>query len=441
MLTEGRRLFGTDGIRGRANKELTADLAVDLARALGEGLAGPVLIGRDTRRSGQMLVAALEAGFHSVGVDTVNAGIIPTGGISYLTRDVKASYGVVVSASHNPAEDNGIKFIGPGGAKLSDEREDAIEARLRRGSPYRIASGGAIGIGTVMGDEALARYISHLASGVAYSLQGMEFVLDCAHGAAFRAAPMLFERLQATVEVHGAEPDGTNINSGCGATHPQFLAARVDGRVGLAFDGDADRLIAVDEDGMPANGDVVMAVIAAHLKEAGKLKGNRVVVTTMSNLGFRLAMQPLGIDVVETAVGDRYVLEAMREHRAVVGGEQSGHVIFEERITGDGLLTALRLAEVMAATGKPLTELRAVMTELPQVLRNIHVTSKERLGDSARVTEAVQQVETELGSDGRILVRASGTEPLVRVMVEAPTGPEAARLADQVADIVRSELG
>ena len=440
MLTQRGPLFGTDGVRGKANTELTADLALGLARAAGEGTGGTALIGRDTRRSGQMLAAALIAGFHSVGVDTVDAGIVPSGAVSALAREIGASYGVLVSASHNPADDNGIKFFGRDGSKLSDEREAAIEQRVRRGEPWQLVRGHAIGMGQEMRD-AVNRYVDGLAGSMPYTLNGFELIIDCANGAAFQAAPLLFTRLKADVQTFAAEPDGTNINFQSGATHPEYLARRTEGRLGLAFDGDADRFVAIDEEGVPANGDVVMAVIADHLKRSGKLRNNLVVVTVMANLGFRRAMERLGIEVVETAVGDRYVIEAMRKHRAELGGEQSGHVVFEDRTTGDGLRTALRLLEVMAATGKPLTELRTVIEEFPQVLRNVAVASRDAVEGAAHLWDAVAEAAAELGERGRVLVRPSGTEPVVRVMVEAPTAPEAAAMADRLAAVVRAELG
>ena len=434
------RLFGTDGVRGRANVDLTPELAADLARAAGEGNDGPVVIGRDTRRSGAMLAAALHAGFNSVGVDTVDLGIVPVGAVSRLGRDTGARIGVMVSASHNPAPDNGIKFFGPDGAKLSDDAEAAVEDRYRRGGPWRRVDGALIGIQSVMGD-ALDRYVGSIAGAASYSLRGMEFSLDCAHGAAFRAAPDLFGRLGATVHAHNVDPDGMNINDGCGATHPGHLAGLAEGRVGFAFDGDADRCIAIDEDGKPVDGDAIMAILARHMKEAGRLKPPIVVATVMSNLGFRRAMADLDIEIKETRVGDRYVLEEMRTTRAVLGGEQSGHVILEDRATGDGLRTALRIAEVLAATGRELRELRTVMQQYPQVLRNITVGDRDALVDADAVWDAVRRIEARLGDNGRVLVRASGTEPLVRVMVEATTDEVAHRSATEIADVVVAELG
>jgi phosphoglucosamine mutase len=438
-MESGQRLFGTDGVRGYANHDLTVDVAVDLARAAGEGSEGPVVIGRDTRRSSPMLAAALHAGFNSVGVDTVDLGIIPVGAVSRLTIDTGAEYGVMVSASHNPADDNGIKFFGRDGSKLSDEREAVIEGRYRHGAPWRSPSGPLVGMQTAMPD-AVDRYLDQLKQDASYSLRGMEFVLDCANGASFAAAPELFRRLGASVEIHGAEPDGTNINAGCGATHPEYLGSLARGRVGFAFDGDADRCVAIDEDGATVNGDVIMAILAHQLKERGKLKRDVVVATVMSNLGFHRAMESLGIEVRQTTVGDRYVLEEMRRIRAVLGGEQSGHILLEDRTTGDGLRTALRLAEVLAATARPLRELRRVMTEFPQVLENIRVTDRGGLADCAAVWEAVRDAEARLGTEGRVLVRASGTEPLVRVMVEARTKEMADEIAGAVRDVVVAEL-
>lgn len=440
MPTNGMRLFGTDGVRGKANEELTIELAMNLARAASEDISGPVVVGRDTRRSGEMLSMALQAGFHSAGIDTEDVGILPTAGIAHLTDIGDASLGVVVSASHNPADDNGIKFFGGDGSKLNDELEAKIEARVHRGAPWKRPPAG-VGL-RVPQQDALDQYLAWLTSDVRYTLRGLEVMLDAANGAAFLAAPRLFEGLGMEVTALACEPDGLNINDGCGATHPEFLAGQIDGQIGLVFDGDADRFIAIDESGVPLNGDVIMAIIARHLHETGSLKNDTVVVTVMSNLGFRRAMADLGINVVETAVGDRYVLAAMRENRANLGGEQSGHVIFLDHCsTGDGLLTAIRLLDVVAATGKPLTELRRVMVDYPQVLRNVRVSNRDGLDRADSVWEAVRHSEERLGDEGRILIRPSGTEPLVRVMVEAATKTEAATLADDLAGVVRTALG
>lgn len=442
VLEQGRPIFGTDGVRGEAGTELTPELVLDIGRAAGSLLDhGPVVVGRDTRRSGTMLSSALEAGFQAVGIDTLDVGVLPSGGISLLTSRSAARMGAVVSASHNPAPDNGIKLLGERGTKLPDSLEREIEDRLRS-TTRRSAMGGAIGIG-LDDDDALYEYVGYLADVATYRLGGIELTLDCANGAAFKAAPELFTRLKADVEVLAAEPNGVNINDGCGATHPEFLASHSRGRVGLAFDGDADRLIAVDEDGRPANGDVIMAIVARHWKENGGLRNNLVVATVMSNLGFRKSMSEAGIDLIETKVGDRYVMEALQENKGVLGGEQSGHVIFLDKgNTGDGLLTAVRLLDVMAGTGKQLRQLRAeAITEYPQVLENVRVGRGADLDAADRVWEEVRLVEDELGEDGRVLLRPSGTEPLIRVMVEAPSVEAAHEYAERLATVVAETLG
>jgi phosphoglucosamine mutase len=434
------RLFGTDGVRGLANVDLTADLAYGLARAAGDGRTGIAVVGRDTRRSGQMLSAAVTAGFAASGFDVVDVGIIPVGGVSFMTGALDADMAVMVSASHNPAPDNGIKFLGADGAKLDDDRESAIESRHREGEPWLRREGEDVGIVTHL-DDSVERYVAHLAAQADRAIDGVDVVLDCAHGAAVLAAPMLFERLGANVEAINVEPTGMNINDGCGAVHPEGMAEIADGRVGLAFDGDADRLIVIDEDGRVCNGDVIMAILARHMREQGELPGDTVVSTVMANLGFEAAMNAIGIDVIRTPVGDRYVYEEMKRRGFGLGGEQSGHVLLRDRPTGDGLLTGLRLLEVMTATGAPLRELRRLMSEYPQVLRNVHVRVKERLDDADAVWSAVARLEKRLGEDGRILVRASGTEQLIRVMVEAKESPEAAAVAEELVGVVRSELG
>lgn len=442
MLRDSARLFGTDGVRGVANLELTPEFALALGKAAGFGIAeGSVLIGRDTRRSGEMLSMALQAGFHSAGVDTVDVGVLPSGAISYLTAETGADLGAVVSASHNPAGDNGIKFLSPKGTKLSDSQEDVIEAALRSGAG-RAAHGSTIGTRFPMSD-ALPRYLDKLAGDARFSFMGISVVLDCANGAAYQAAPALFSRLKAQVKTLAAAPDGNNINLGCGATHPEFLRDQALGSVGLAFDGDADRLIAIDETGKTVDGDATIAILARHLMGQGKLQNSTVVVTVMSNLGFHQSMRKAGITVIETKVGDRYVAEAMAANRVILGGEQSGHVICSDRgVTGDGLLTAVRLLEVMAATGKPLSELHAeAITVFPQVLENVRVEHKERLEGATRVWDAVRAAEKVLGAEGRVLVRASGTEPLVRVMVEASEAEDARHHVDELAAVVAEELG
>lgn len=441
LLDDGKPIFGTDGVRGVAGSELTADLAMDIGRAAGSYLrGGPVVVGRDTRRSGSMLSAALQAGFHSVGIDTVDVGVLPSGGISFLTASTGATMGVVVSASHNPAEDNGIKLLAARGTKLPDEVEREIEDRMR-------ASGRQIAVGAEIGfrrenPEGYRLYLDHLVSASRYALNGVGLAVDCANGAAYKAAPELLDRLNADVRVFHADPNGTNINDGCGATSPEFIAKHGGGRIGLAFDGDADRLIAVDEDGLVANGDVIMAIIARHLKEQGRLTKNLVVATVMSNLGFRKALAEAGIEMVETAVGDRYVMEALTEHKGLLGGEQSGHIIFTDLAsTGDGLLTAVQLLNVVAGTGKELRQLRSEsITEYPQVLVNVRVARGVDLADMEALWSEVAAVEEELGDEGRVLVRPSGTEPLIRIMVEAPSQSQASSYADRIAAVTKTAM-
>jgi phosphoglucosamine mutase len=388
-----------------------------------------------------MLSMALQAGVHSAGIDTVDVGVMPAGAISHLTYTASAEMAAIVSASHNPAEDNGIKFLDKLGSKLSDDDEDRIEKQIRSSAasyPY------GANVGTrFLRSDALDQYVEDLASDSWYTFRGIEIMLDCANGAAYQAAPALFKRLGADVVATNAEPNGMNINSGCGATHPEFVAAAADGRVGLAFDGDADRLIATDEDGHVVDGDRIIAIIARHWAKGGKLKNNKVVATVMSNLGFRKAMEEAGIDLVTTRVGDRYVMEAMNEHRAILGGEQSGHVIFLDRArTGDGLLTAVRLLEVMAGTGRRLADLsQEAMTTYPQVLVNVRVPSKEGLEEATDLWEEVEDVERLLAGNGRVLIRPSGTEPLIRVMVEASSEADANGYAERLAGVVESVFG
>jgi phosphoglucosamine mutase len=441
LLDEGKPIFGTDGVRGVAGSELTPELAMAIGRAAGSYLrGGPVVVGRDTRRSGEMLSSALQAGFHAVGIDTVDVGVLPSGGISYLTSTSGATMGAIVSASHNPADDNGIKLLAARGSKLPDEVERELEDRLRS-SGTKSAMGPEIGTRFPDGGS-LRRYIDHLVSASRYNLSGLGVVLDCAHGAAFKAAPLLFRRLKADLEVLADAPDGTNINAGVGAAHPEMLASEARGRIGLSFDGDADRLIAVDEDGRVANGDVIMAIVARHLKSQGALKKNLVVATVMSNLGFRKSMAEAGIDLIETKVGDRYVMEALIEHKGSLGGEQSGHIIFLDKgQTGDGLLTAVRLLDVVAGTGKELRQLRAeAITEYPQILQNVRVDRGASLDHAEALWDEVRRVEAELGDDGRVLVRASGTEPLIRVMVEASSEELARRYADLLSSVTETSL-
>jgi phosphoglucosamine mutase len=439
LLDDGRPIFGTDGVRGVAGSELTAELAMDIGRAAGSYLrGGPVLVGQDTRRSGSMLSAALQAGFNSAGVDTLDVGVLPSGGISYLTANGSATMGAIVSASHNHADDNGIKLLAARGAKLPDEVERELEDRMRAAG-WQVATGSAIGYRSGS-TEGYARYLDHLVSAARYSLNGVPIALDCANGSAYKAAPELFERLKADVRVFHAEPNGRNINDGCGATATEFIAKNAGGRIGLAFDGDADRLIAVDEDGAIANGDVIMAIVARYLKEQGRLAKDLVVATVMSNLGFRKSMAEAGIEVVETPVGDRYVMEALRERKGLLGGEQSGHIIFADLAqTGDGLLTAVQLLDVVAGTGKELRQLRAeAITEYPQVLVNVRIDRSVDIGEMDGLWNEVEEVEQELGEEGRVLVRPSGTEPLVRIMVEASSQELASGYADRLAAVTEA---
>ncbi len=441
LLDEGKPIFGTDGVRGVAGSELTPELAMAVGHAAGSHLRnGPVLVGRDTRRSGSMLSMALQSGLHSAGIDTVDVGVMPSGGISYLTEKSAATMGAIISASHNPASDNGIKLLAARGTKVSDEVERELEERMRA-SGTKLAVGQSIGY-RIENTTGHGEYVDHLAELARYSLSGLQIAIDCANGAAFKAAPELFSRLKADTDVFAAEPDGTNINDGCGATHPEYLAGRAGGRLGFAFDGDADRLIAVDEDGTPANGDVVMAIIARHMKEQGKLKKNLVVSTVMANLGFRESMAEAGIDVVETGVGDRYVMDALEANRGTLGGEQSGHIIFTEHSrTGDGILTAIQLLNVVAGTGKELRQLRKeAIREYPQVLVNVEVGRMADLDGATGLWEEVEHVEEELGERGRVLVRPSGTEPVVRIMVEASSESRARRYADRLAEATKLSM-
>jgi phosphoglucosamine mutase len=465
------RLFGTDGVRGVAGQDLTARLAMELAEAAaqilgqvgsipasaGAGTAGRrplALVGRDPRASGEFLEAAVVAGLAEAGVDVLRLGVIPTPAVAFLTADLGATFGVMLSASHNPAPDNGIKFFGPGGLKLPDDVEDAIEARLAEpGTPGPPPIGfGRVSDGAVMRE----RYLEHLVAtltgpggpgrpGRALPLAGLRVVVDCAHGAAYQIAPEALRRAGADVVTIGTDPDGLNINSGCGSTALGALSAAVVAEhadVGIAHDGDADRCLAVDASGQVVDGDQILAVLALWFQEAGRLRGQTVVGTVMSNLGFKRAMRDSGIRVLETAVGDRYVLEAMLAGRYVLGGEQSGHIIMlDHATTGDGILTGLQLLHAVARTGQPLDELAKVMTRYPQVLINVPGVDKSRVASAPELAAAVAAAEEELGSLGRVLVRPSGTEPAVRVMVEAADAVAAERVAGRLADSVRSALG
>jgi phosphoglucosamine mutase len=445
------KLFGTDGVRGLANAELTPELALALGRAavavLSQERPGPplVVVGRDPRASGVLLESALVAGIMSAGGQALVTGVLPTPAIAFLTRHYGAAAGAMISASHNPMPDNGIKFFGPEGFKLPDALEERIEAALALAD-----QGGARPVGSDVGElqhatDAAEVYIAHLLDGVREDLGGLEVVVDCANGAAAGVAPEAYRRAGAHVTTIAATPDGHNINDGCGSTHPDHVGeavVRAGAAGGLAHDGDADRLIAVDERGELIDGDVILAIAALDERERGGLPTGTVVTTVMTNLGFRRAMADRGIEVVQTAVGDRYVLETMRAGGHTVGGEQSGHIIFLDRATtGDGILTGLRLLEIMARSKLPLSELAQVMRRMPQVLVNVHVRARDRLAEAEAVWRAVGDEETRLGARGRVLVRASGTEPLVRVMVEAETADDAHATAGRLARVVGAALG
>jgi phosphoglucosamine mutase len=440
------RLFGTDGVRGVAGTELTADLARGLGRAavvvLGRhgGSRPTFVVGRDTRASGEWLEDALVEGIRGAGGDAVIAGVQPTPAVAFLATTLGASSGVVISASHNPASDNGIKFFAGDGLKLSDDLEDEIESLLGAPPPPAAESGTTLPLGE--GEE---RYLQHLMDAAEAPLTGMTVALDCANGSASGPAPEVLRRLGATVHAIFASPDGRNINEGCGALHPEVMAAevvRLGADAGVAHDGDADRALFADAAGAVIDGDQVLAACAIAMRDQGRLPNHTVVTTVMANLGFHRAMAAAGIEVVTTRVGDRYVAEEMRRSGAMLGGEQSGHVIFaEQATTGDGLLTAVRFLSLAARTGVGLTELAGAMRRFPQVIVNVHVADRRDLDAAPGVHAAVADAERALGDTGRVVVRASGTEPLVRVMVEAEGEAVARRHADEIARIVGDELG
>ncbi|QDG89149.1 phosphoglucosamine mutase [Pseudarthrobacter sp. NIBRBAC000502770] len=444
------RLFGTDGVRGLANGLLTAELALQLAQAaavvLGHarnsnGSRPRAVLARDPRASGEFIAAAVEAGLSSSGIDVYDAGVLPTPAAAYLVADLDADFGVMISASHNPAPDNGIKFFARGGQKLPDEVEDAIEAQMSKEAVRPTGPD----VGRIQRfSDAEDRYIVHLLRTLPHRLDGLTVVLDCANGAASGCSPQLFKDAGAHVIVIGADPDGLNINDGVGSTHLGPLKDAVikyGANLGIAHDGDADRCLAVDHEGNEVDGDQIMAILAVALKKAGKLKDDVLVATVMSNLGLKIALRDAGITIMETAVGDRYVLEGMRDGGYNLGGEQSGHVIFSDHATtGDGLLTGLQLAAQVALTGKPLKELATVMTKLPQVLINVKGVDRSRVGSSEVLAQAVAAAEAALGDTGRVLLRPSGTEPVVRVMVEAADEETAQSIAEHLAQVVRTEL-
>ncbi|WP_105974526.1 phosphoglucosamine mutase [Streptomyces geranii] len=450
------RLFGTDGVRGVANADLTAELALGLSVAAAHVLAEagsfeghrPVaVVGRDPRASGEFLEAAVVAGLASAGVDVLLVGVLPTPAVAFLTAELGADLGVMLSASHNAMPDNGVKFLARGGHKLDDDLEERIEAvyeEHRTGAPWDRPTGGGVGRVRTY-DQGFEQYVAHLVGVLPNRLDGLKVVLDEAHGAASLVSPEAFTRAGAEIVTIGAEPDGLNINDGCGSTHLGKLQAAVlehGADLGIAHDGDADRCLAVDHTGEEVDGDQIMAVLTLALRERGALRDDTVVATVMSNLGFKLAMERAGVSVIQTAVGDRYVLEEMKEHGYALGGEQSGHVIISDHATtGDGTLTGLLLAARVAQTGRTLKDLAGVMERLPQVLVNVPDVDRSRVGSSAELAAAVAEAERELGATGRVLLRPSGTEPLVRVMVEAADIDQARSVAGRLADVVKSALG
>lgn len=446
------KYFGTDGVRGVANQELTPELAFKLGRYGGYVLAHNkgekhprVLVGRDTRVSGEMLESALIAGLISIGAEVMRLGIISTPGVAYLTRDMGAELGVMISASHNPVADNGIKFFGSDGFKLSDEQENEIEALLDQENPELARPVGNDIVHYSDYFEGAQKYLSYLKSTVDVNFEGLKIVLDGANGSTSSLAPFLFGDLEADTETIGCSPDGYNINEKCGSTHPEKLAEKVvetESDFGLAFDGDGDRIIAVDENGQIVDGDQIMFIIGQEMHKNQELNNDMIVSTVMSNLGFYKALEQEGIKSNKTKVGDRYVVEEMRRGNYNLGGEQSGHIVMMDyNTTGDGLLTGIQLASVIKMTGKSLSELAGQMKKYPQSLINVRVTDKYRVEENVDVKEVMTKVEVEMNGEGRILVRPSGTEPLVRVMVEAATDEDAERFAQQIADVVQDKMG
>ena len=437
------RLFGTDGVRGVAGEELDRDLAVALGRAAVRKIGKRIFIGRDSRESGPMLEQALIDGICAEGGQPAVVGIVPTPAIALITREMGANCGIVISASHNPPEYNGIKFFDGEGYKLPDAVEDEMQTIVEEIRGEQVETGQAR-----PGPNAALYYANHAAAVLqerGVDLSGMKIAVDCAHGASCETTPATLRALGAEVFVINGDPDGSEINVGCGSTHLEpvkFLMESRGADIAIAHDGDADRMLALAPDGTVIDGDFLLAICAKDLKERGLLDNNLVVSTVMANLGFQLAMKREGIDVITTKVGDRYVLEAMREHGAVLGGEQSGHIIFGKRnTTGDGLVSALELLGVIAASGKTATELMSVMEKFPQALVNVRVTDRTLYDGNEAIAAAEAAAEAELGDEGRLLVRPSGTEPLIRVMVEAHTQQQADEIANRVADVVIEQIG
>ncbi|WP_042195874.1 phosphoglucosamine mutase [Paenibacillus camerounensis] len=443
------KYFGTDGVRGVANRELTAEMAYSIGRCGGYVLAGnvekpKVVIGMDTRISGPLLESALVAGLLSIGAEVIRIGVVSTPAVAYITRLLKADAGVMISASHNPVEDNGIKFFGGDGFKLTDETELRIEELMDAEQDELPRPVGA-GLGKLTVDnDAKYLYLEYLKTTITNRFEGIKIVLDCAHGSAYELAPRLFRELGAEVIAIGSEPDGLNINDGYGSTHPEKLREEVlrhGADLGLAFDGDADRLIAIDETGEEVDGDFILCICGDAMNRAGKLKDATIVSTVMSNIGFYKATEKLALNTAKTAVGDRYVMEEMRRGGYNLGGEQSGHVIFlDYNTTGDGILTAIQLVDTLKAESKKLSVLKSMMTKYPQVLVNVRVQDKTNYPNNPAIEAAIQEVEGKLGDNGRVLVRPSGTEPLIRVMAEGPDKAELDLFVGQIVEVVQREL-
>lgn len=445
------KLFGTDGVRGIANQDLTPELAYELGRAgayiLGKANKGKIIIGRDTRVSGTMLEAALTAGICSMGIDVVSLGVIPTPAVAYLTRKYEALAGVVISASHNPGEYNGIKFFDGKGLKLSDEVEEIIEEiilnkKLKNNRPMGKAVGKVI-----IDKEGQEHYIDHLIKTINLDLKGIKVAMDCGHGALYEIGPETIKRLGGEVVVINTEPDGMNINDNCGSTNANVvreLVLKEKADIGISFDGDGDRIIAVDEKGIVLDGDHILAICGTYLHEKGKLSNDMIVGTIMTNMGLDMYLKEKNIDIVKTKVGDRYILEEMLKSGYVLGGEQSGHIIFlDHNTTGDGLATGLHLLEVMLATGKTMSQLNSLMTNYPQVLVNAKVKNnlKYTYNENMEIMEEIRKVEEIFHGEGRVVIRPSGTEPLVRVMIEAKEDKGIGKIAKDLADFIESKIG
>jgi phosphoglucosamine mutase len=444
------KLFGTDGVRGVANTELSALLALKLGSASAYVLrrrheGAKMLIGRDTRISGDILESAMAAGICALGVNVHLAGVVPTPAVAFLAREMKADAGIVISASHNPMRDNGIKFFAGDGYKLDDQIEEEIEQYVSEYDRLPYPEGAGVGRMYRTHEDLICKYRNHLLSIMRYSLSGMKMVLDCANGAVYEIAPWLFTELGADITVINANPDGLNINDKCGSLYPEKLQELVrsqGAQVGMAFDGDGDRAILVDENGNIVDGDHVMAICALHLARQNRLPHRSIVATVMSNIGLEIALSREGVSLIRTKVGDRYVSDEMRRTGIVIGGEKSGHVIFAEHsTTGDGMVTALQVLNIMVETGKPLSELASQMEEFPQVLVNVRVRTKDDWESVPGIREAIDSAEARLAGRGRVLVRASGTEKLIRVMAEGPDRAELDQIVGEIADVIRQTLG